>query len=495
MVYSSIATETESSPSKGTSETTKLHPPLYELALQVLSQSGAEDNEHGEEECFKRDDPNATSPSTEALFKTFSIDYYPVTIQCASATDLMGDFVVKKSYFGKYLDLLEDNNARFQMKIVYDLLKRRFMYANKDKMDEDGFVVVDDGSGSGVAVGANDAPLTVFETRNHYDYDHTGYTDFSPDFTTFSESSACKCQDCKAKHNRVINAINGLTASVKEMTSKRGVIPSKRISYPYTLLEIKVAKRRKKYIFKASSSIQKSKIATPLSLSCTAVQYVRATEEQHELKKVDVTVEAIVDEHNITVDNPSTASKEEEKVKLVSLGERKNYPFKGFNISDDAPKRLTKLINDYSEWTADELLKHHVGFNIPAGLPWHLVDEVYIPINCGDEFHWVLAVVILKERFVLSGRRLNHTGIKWVIHLLQYIEEIAQKTIGSLNYSLFVAAYVEYLSVGLQVSYDGLDFRLLRKRYAALLWKYGEAKAQKPYASDIKDPRRPKPNS
>ena len=32
--------------------------------------------------------------------------------------------------------MLEDNNARFQMKMVYELLKRRFMYENKDKMDE-----------------------------------------------------------------------------------------------------------------------------------------------------------------------------------------------------------------------------------------------------------------------------------------------------------------------------------------------------------------------
>ncbi|KAF3636931.1 hypothetical protein FXO38_10583 [Capsicum annuum] len=66
------------------------------------------------------------------------------------------------------------------------------------------------------------------------------------------------------------------------------------------------------------------------------------------------------------------------------------------------------------------------------------------------------------------------------------------------NYSdcdLFIAAYAEYLSDGLQVPNDGLDAGLLRKRYAALLWKYGEAKAQKPYTNDIKDPRRPKPNS
>ncbi|KAF3657613.1 hypothetical protein FXO38_13629 [Capsicum annuum] len=201
------------------------------------------------------------------------------------------------------------------------------------------------------------------------------------------------------------------------MTSKRGVIPSKRISHLDSPLEIKAANRRRKDTSKGSSIIKKSKIATPLSLSCTDVQCTRATEEQHELKKVDVT--ATVEEHNMTVDNPSTASKDKEKVELVSLGERKNYPFEGFNISDEAPKKLIQLINDYLEWIADRLLKHH------------------------------------------AGR----------------------------NYGPFIAAYAEYLSEGLQVPNDGIDAGLLRKRYAALLWKYGEAKAQKPCATNVKDPR------
>ncbi|PHT28257.1 hypothetical protein CQW23_32139 [Capsicum baccatum] len=126
--------EIESSPSKGTSAASQLHLPLYDLALQALSQSGAEDNEHGEEESFKRDNPNANILSTEELVKTFSIDRYPVRMQCDSASDLTGDLVGK--LFGQYLDLLKDNNARFQMKMVYDLLKRRFIYENKDKMDE-----------------------------------------------------------------------------------------------------------------------------------------------------------------------------------------------------------------------------------------------------------------------------------------------------------------------------------------------------------------------
>ncbi|PHT83713.1 hypothetical protein T459_12156 [Capsicum annuum] len=230
-------------------------------------------------------------------------------------------------------------------------------------------VVVDDGSrsgsGSGAAIGDNDAPLTVFETTSHYDYDHISCTDFTP----FSECSACKCQDCKAKHDGVINAINALTAFVKEMTSKRSVILSKRISYPYTPPEIKAAKKRRKDTSKASSSIEKSNITMLLSSSCADVQCTRATGEQHEPNKVDVIVEATTEEHNITVYNPSTASKKEEKVEPPEVFRNEEY-----------------LIN---------IIK---GFSISTGLPWHLVDEVYIPINYGDEFHWVLAIVVLKER-------------------------------------------------------------------------------------------------
>ncbi|PHT75652.1 hypothetical protein T459_19174 [Capsicum annuum] len=287
------------------------------------------------------------------------------------------------------------------------------------------------------------------------------------------------------------------------MISKRGVISSKRISYPDTPLKIKAAKRRRKDTSKASSIIKKSKSATPLPLSCTDVQCARATEEQHELKKVDFT--ATAEEHNMIVDNSSITSKDKEKVEPISLRERKNYPFEGFNISDEALKKLIQLINDYLEWITDRLLKHHAGrkqndehykvnesslgfdmfdfvvahsgtknwfylmsqpqtclndehidvifyylrkkaklqtqeqyryttgnclykvyinnaydrycqqqpevfrneecliniikgFSIPASLPWHLVNEVYIPINYGDEFYWVLAVVVLKER-------------------------------------------------------------------------------------------------
>ncbi|KAM3216334.1 hypothetical protein P3L10_025775 [Capsicum annuum] len=120
--------------------------------------------------------------------------------------------------------------------------------------------------------GANDASLTVFETTSHYNYDHNGCTNFSPDFAVSSECSSCKCQDCKTKHDGVINVINALTASIKEMASKRGVILSKRISYPDTPLEIKAAKRRRKDTSKASSIIKKKVRLQRLCL-CLALMF------------------------------------------------------------------------------------------------------------------------------------------------------------------------------------------------------------------------------
>ncbi|PHU00246.1 hypothetical protein BC332_30033 [Capsicum chinense] len=141
------------------------------------------------------------------------------------------------------------------------------------------------GGGSGSVVGANDTPLTVFKV-NHYEYDHTGYTDFP----SLSECSACKCQDCRAKHDVVMNAINALTASIKELTSKRGLIPSKRILFSFAPLVIR--KKRRRVISRALSGIQKREIITPLSAYCTK-QRTMSKGEQHELKKKKLLLNSI----------------------------------------------------------------------------------------------------------------------------------------------------------------------------------------------------------
>ncbi|PHU11855.1 hypothetical protein BC332_18785 [Capsicum chinense] len=77
---------------------------------------------------------------------------------------------------------------------------------------------------------------------------------------------------------------------------------------------------------------------------------------------------------------------------------------------------------------------------------------------------------------------------------IEYVEGIAQQSIGSLDCGIFIAAYAESLSDGLEVPNVGFDIELLHNRFDTLLWKHGKVKAQKSYLSDTKDSRRPKLN-
>ncbi|KAH0739651.1 hypothetical protein KY290_038356 [Solanum tuberosum] len=180
------------------------------------------------------------------------------------------------------------------------------------------------------------------------------------------------------------------------------------------------------------------------------------------------------------------------------------------------------------------------GFSIPAALPWHLVDEVYIPVNCGEDFHWVLAVVVLKERLIrvydssmVSRKKVYAKEIKKLSIMLpnylhdsgffdktgrtdwasmeaykdketgellgpqhsfevEYVQDIMQQQSDSLDCGMYVAAFAEYLSD--EISIPSISFRsdYLRNRYATLLWKYGMDKFKAGYVSDNDDPTRPK---
>ncbi|PHT76320.1 hypothetical protein T459_19842 [Capsicum annuum] len=507
--------EIESIPSKGTSAATQLHPPLYELALQSLSQLVAEDNEHREKKSFKRDDPNDNSPSDKELVKTFSIDHYPVRMQCDSATDLTGDLVVKsvmgksfetvrkilreqkldsyfrESFFGQYLDFSEDNNAHFQMKMVYDLLKHRFIYENKDKMDEAwinycGMPVYFDWKVFAIVtrikcyphspsqviptLTQNKAPCTPNKKKGKSSDRYDLVSIVGPSFKNKNLVEALKGKGLSKKHkkslflvwfvhnvlwardvnNNISLSLINLFKNLEAFNSYPWGYESFKMTVEYFLTPL-MPKTVNLYGFPWAFMAWAFEVIPYLRQQVNyqeEISYPRilrwlSAKTDKNVKFLDlfnppkevVDVTATTEEHNIIFDNPSTASKDEEKVEPVSLGERKNYPFEGFNISNKALKKLTQLINDYSEWIADRLLKHHAGrhcqqqpkvsqneecliniikgFSIPDGLPWHLVDEVYIPINCGDKFHWVLAVVILKERRIRvydSMSRKRHFG-------------------------------------------------------------------------------------
>ncbi|PHU12321.1 hypothetical protein BC332_19251 [Capsicum chinense] len=142
------------------------------------------------------------------------------------------------------------------------------------------------------------------------------------------------------------------------------------------------------------------------------------------------------------------------------------------------------------------------GFSIPVGLPWNLVDEVYVPINCNQNFHWVLVVIALKDRRIcvydsLSNLRNMESSLEIhklaVMHLtflsdseifeqtfrtdwpnpdayrdklsdttqllntnpfeVKYVQNITQQDCDSLDRDceIFVAGYAEYISEGMSV--------------------------------------------
>ncbi|XP_047251385.1 uncharacterized protein LOC107879154 [Capsicum annuum] len=114
------------------------------------------------------------------------------------------------------------------------------------------------------------------------------------------------------------------------------------------------------------------------------------------------------------------------------------------------------------------------------GQPWHLVDEFFVPINCDGAFHWILAVIALKDRCIhvydsmASSRKRTQTS------------EI-EKDCG-----VFVSVYAEYLSEGLDISSSKVDAHYHRLRYASILCKYGSVKAENGYFSENDDLQRPR---
>ncbi|KAH0679844.1 hypothetical protein KY284_020929 [Solanum tuberosum] len=132
-------------------------------------EEGEKESEEGNENKSDEGDHIESEEGDEDVVKTFNIDKFQVKMPINDPTNLTGDFVVKSamdgkfdafrtilmdeklddflksSYFGYFLNLSEVNNARFQMSMMYDLLKRMIKYKGDDdealenknkKMDE-----------------------------------------------------------------------------------------------------------------------------------------------------------------------------------------------------------------------------------------------------------------------------------------------------------------------------------------------------------------------
>ncbi|KAM3324333.1 hypothetical protein P3S67_005484 [Capsicum chacoense] len=209
-----------------------------------------------------------------------------------------------------------------------------------------------------------------------------------------------------------------------------------------------------------------------------------------------------------------------------------------FRYYEDDIDTVLSTQQDYAESVRVALIEEAVthiikGYCMTSGLPWHQVDEVYVLINCNDNFHWVLAVIALKDRRICVydslSRRTNTESILEIQKLakmlstflsdnkfyddtfrtdwpnletyrdkitqttqilnenpldVEYVQDIMQQERDSVDCGVFVAGYAEFLSEEMNVPSHGFKAEYHRTHYATLLKKYGIQKAIKGYVSE-----------
>uniref|UniRef100_M0ZQJ0 Ulp1 protease family, C-terminal catalytic domain containing protein n=1 Tax=Solanum tuberosum TaxID=4113 RepID=M0ZQJ0_SOLTU len=100
----------------------------------------------------------------------------------------------------------------------------------------------------------------------------------------------------------------------------------------------------------------------------------------------------------------------------------------------------------------------------------------------------------VKQQYPFEGFNIDGEGpTQLMSSFSQWINEGLYKYHAKKDCGLFVAAYAEFLSDGLQVPSYGIISQTLRMRYASLLWNYGILKARSSYVNNNEDPWRPRP--
>ncbi|PHT48049.1 hypothetical protein CQW23_12257 [Capsicum baccatum] len=83
---------------------------------------------------------------------------------------------------------------------------------------------------------------------------------------------------------------------------------------------------------------------------------------------------------------------------------------------------------------------------------------------------------------------MQNCGISHNLFDVEYIQNIPEQASDSLDFGVFVIAYVEILSVGQQVHSCDFEAASQRARYDSLLWNHKVTKTEKGYTSDNDDP-------
>ncbi|PHU23042.1 hypothetical protein BC332_08149 [Capsicum chinense] len=182
--------------------------------------------------------------------------------------------------------------------------------------------------------------------------------------------------------------------------------------------------------------------------------------------------------------------------------EKLKYAFDGYTINQDL---LNELMIDYSQWIAVGLLKTHSAkketdnhYRVNAsGLDYKQLNFVVAHPQSKNWFYLMSKrKICLNDEPSLEAYKGKITQqislVNEISFDVDYVQNIPQQASNSLDYGVFVCAYAEILSEGLQVHSCGFDAASQRARYASLPWHYGVKKANEGYTSDNDDPPRPR---
>ncbi|KAF3658633.1 hypothetical protein FXO38_13093 [Capsicum annuum] len=146
------------------------------------------------------------------------------------------------------------------------------------------------------------------------------------------------------------------------------------------------------------------------------------------------------------------------------------------------------------------------GFCMPAGLLWYMVDKEKEPPIEIQKLAVMLPTYLSDNDFydktertdwplleAYKGKITQQTDpVNEIPFDVDYVQNIPQQASDCLDCGVFVCAYAEILSEGLQVHSCGFDSACQHAHYASLLWHYEVEKENEGYTSDNGDSPRPR---
>ncbi|KAH0671574.1 hypothetical protein KY289_026067 [Solanum tuberosum] len=150
--------------------------------------------------------------------------------------------------------------------------------------------------------------------------------------------------------------------------------------------------------------------------------------------------------------------------------------------------------NINKESTEESIIEYINGYKMHVARPWHIVDNILIPVNIYDSLrggalhdssveneikkYALISIYLSKSDFYGKKGIEISSHPKYKSHSecdsfeMIYVNDIPQQDARSLDCGLYVAAYTDHISNGNGVP-NSFDSEFTRIQYASLLWNYG----------------------